>query len=172
MPKLPPQASIETVPAGRVQAIVTDLLQLHDMGVCKDDDEVEARIDAYFRLCQASSIRPGIESLSAALHIDRSGLWRWSKGNGCSKRRQEAVNMAKGFIAAYLEQASLQGQVNPVTGIFLMKNWLGYKDTQTVEDARANSTRPNMTPSEILEQIEKDIPLDDVETAEVLDFRN
>lgn len=168
-----PTGSLEQVPAAKVKMIVTDLLQLHDMGACKSDQEVEDRIDAYFRLCQASSIRPGIESLSAALHIDRTGLWRWSNGNGCSRRRQEAVNMAKGLIAAYLEQASLQGQVNPVTGIFLMKNWLNYKDTQTLEDARTNAQRPNLTPEEIQRQLEKDIPIDDDDlTAEVVDFRN
>ena len=54
---------------------------------------------------------------------------------GCSEHRQELINRAKGFIAAFMEQAMTRGKISPPSGIFLMKNWLNYKDTISFENA-------------------------------------
>ncbi len=156
-----PQGSLEQVAAVRVKAIVSDLLQLHRMGKPVTDDEVEDRINQYFELCQATSIRPGIESLSTALCIDRTTFWRWSQGQGCSKYRTDTINRAKGLVSAYLEQATLQGLINPVSSIFMLKNWAGYSDTYQIEQGLI-SKQPyaSLTPEEIARKIEQDIPLD------------
>ena len=45
------------------------------------------------------------------------------------------MQSAKAFISAYIEQAMLSGKISPPSGIFLMKNWLGYKDTVSIEEA-------------------------------------
>lgn len=156
-----PQAKIEQIAPGKVQVIVTDLLQLHEMGKCETDEEVEMRIHQYFDLCRESSIRPGIESLSAALHIDRTTLWRWEQGQGCSQRRTEAIRGAKSLIGSFLEQAAMQGQLNPVNFIFLAKNWLGYRDSVTVEPVQPNANQySGLTPDQIAARIEQDIPVD------------
>ena len=156
-----PQRSLQSIPAEKVQIIVTDLLQLHELGKCEDDAAVEERISQYFQLCRETSIRPGIESLSAALHVDRTTIWRWARGEGCSKRRSEAIASAKAMIASFVEQAMMSGQINPVTGIFLSKNWLGYSDTYVLEQGQQTAQlTPSRTPEEIAAEIERDIPLD------------
>lgn len=53
----------------------------------------------------------------------------------CSEYRQELIQSAKAFIDAYLEQAILSGKINPPCGIFLAKNWLGLKDTISLEES-------------------------------------
>lgn len=130
-----PQAALDDMEPEAVQKLVTSLKDLYDMGKPKTDTEVLQRIDEYFSLCQRSSIRPGIESLCMALHISRTTLFNWAHGNGCSKERQKAAEGAKAFLAAFIEQAMLGGKINPPSGIFLMKNWLGYKDTLSLEEA-------------------------------------
>lgn len=121
-----------------VQEIVSSLKELHDLGKPKTDEEVEARIGEYFKFCECSSMRPGIESLCLALHITRQTLFRWNRGENCSERCMKAVQSAKAFVSAFLEQASLSGKLNPATGIFLMKNWLDYKDSYSLEQAAAD----------------------------------
>ena len=76
-----------------------------------------------------------------ALHISRTTLFNWNAGINCNAERQEIIGRAKSFIAAFLEQSMTRGKISPPSGIFLMKNWLNYKDTisfessvQTVED--------------------------------------
>ena len=132
------------------------------MGACESDEEVEKRIEQYFELCRNTSIRPGVESLAAALHCDRSTIWRWEHGEGCTQRRSEAIRDAKSMISAFIEQASLQGALNPVTSIFLLKNWAGYRDQINIEQsAQPLRLAPTMTPEEIAARIETDIPIDE-----------
>mgnify|MGYP006910024871 FL=1 len=70
-----------------------------------------------------------------ALHISRTTLFRWNNGEDCSSYRQELIQSAKAFIGAFLEQAMLGGKISPPSGIFLMKNWLSYKDAISIEEA-------------------------------------
>ncbi len=80
------------------------------------------------------------------------------------------VEGARQYIASFLEQCLLSGKGSTIGCIFAAKNWLGYRDTTTVEDFRPHGTYPSMSPEEIQRQLEKDIPLDDLETAEIKSF--
>lgn len=130
-----PQSKLDAIPAETVGDIVMSLRGLHELGKPANDDAVEMRIDQYFQICQNTKIRPGIESLCLALHISRQTLFNWSNGNGCSDRCMELIQSAKAFVAAYVEQAMLGGRISPPSGIFLMKNWLNYKDAISLEES-------------------------------------
>lgn len=136
-----PQAALETVPPEAVRQIVTSLKQLHDMGHPGTDEEVKDRIDQYFEFCEYSSIRPGVESLCLSLHITRQTLLNWSNGLGCSEKRQEIAQSARAFLAAYLEQVTLQGKLNPASSCFMFKNWFNYHDNVTVEQTKEPERR-------------------------------
>lgn len=145
-----PQSGLDDVPPAQVREIVSSLLELHDLGQPATDQEVEERINAYFEFCERSSIRPGIESLCLSLHISRTTLFRWNNGQDCSERRKELIQTAKSFIAACLEQYFLSGKINPATGIFLAKNWMGYRDTISLEESvPQSSVRQAMNASEL-----------------------
>lgn len=130
-----PQGQIDELEPSAVQEIVSSLKELHDRGKPQTDDEIKARIDDYFAFCQQSTIRPGIESLCMALHISRTTLFNWNNGINCSKACQECIQTAKAFISAFIEQAMLNGKISPPSGIFLMKNWLNYKDSISIEES-------------------------------------
>lgn len=145
-----PQGALDDMEPSAVSEIVGSLRELHNMGMPKTDQEVSSRIDAFFAFCEGSSIRPGIESLCLALHISRQTLMRWNRGEGCTKERQEIISVAKAFISAYIEQAMLGGKISPPSGIFLMKNWLGYKDSISIEEATPElDTRRALTADEL-----------------------
>ena len=154
-----PIAALQNIEPSKVQTIVTDLMQLHEMGVCATDEETEDRIRSYFELCRNSSVRPGIESLATALHVSRITIWNWANGIGCSPRKADAIRAAKSMIAAFIEQASLSGQINPVTSIFFLKNWFSYKDSYMFEQERPYTPSAQLTPEQIARKIEQDIPL-------------
>lgn len=130
-----PSNALEDIEPSTVQEIVTSLRQLHEMGQPRTDSEVEDRIDQFFLLCERSTLRPGIESLASALHVSRTTLFNWANGIGCSPERERLIQSAKGFIAAFIEQAMLGGKISPPSGIFMMKNWLGYKDSISIEES-------------------------------------
>ena len=130
-----PQSRLDEVPEETVQQLVTSLKELHELGRPKTDEETKERIDEYFSFCERSSLRPGIESLCLALHITRTTLYRWANGQDRSSYRQELVQSAKGFIGAFIEQLLMSGKISPPSGIFLMKNWLSYKDAISIEES-------------------------------------
>lgn len=135
-----------------VQETVKSLKQLNDMGRPETDAEVQERIDQYFQFCEDSGCRPGIESLCLSLHVSRTTLFNWVHGIGCSQERQEIAERAKSFIGAFLEQSVLRGKISPPSGIFIMKNWLGYKDTISLEETATAKEDPRK-PSRSLEEI-------------------
>ena len=133
-----------------VQEIVGSLKELYDLGRPQTDEETKQRIDDYFSFCERSSIRPGIESLCMALHISRTTLFRWSHGEDCSECKKDLILSAKAFIGAFLEQAMLGGKISPPSGIFLMKNWLSYKDAISIEENIPDTpTRKVLTAAEL-----------------------
>ena len=145
-----PQAALDDVDPEVTQEIVTSLVDLHNMDKPKTDADVRHRIDEYFVLCENSSMRPGIETLCFALHISRTTLFNWCRGVGCSDDRRDAARSVKGFLSAYIEQVMLRGKISPPSGIFLMKNWLGYKDALSLEEAMPHvETRRALTSAEL-----------------------
>lgn len=147
-----PQGQLEDIEPSTVQEIVASLKELHDRGKPQTDEEIKQRIDDYFSFCQYSSIRPGIESLCLALSIGRTCLFNWNNGVGCSPQCQEYVQSAKAFIAAFIEQAMLSGKISPPSGIFLAKNWLGYKDTLSIEENMPKEPEHPRIPADQLAQ--------------------
>lgn len=133
-----PQAQIDDLEPDFVRETITSLRDLYERGKPETDEEVERRVDEYFLFCQERQNRPGIEGLCLALSVSRTTIFNWGHGVNCSKRRQEAINKAKMFINAFLEQSSLRGKISPPTAIFLMKNWMDYKDVVSFEAAAEN----------------------------------
>mgnify|MGYP007069927810 CR=1 FL=1 len=130
-----PQSALEQIEPSKVQEITTSLLELHNQGKPESNEELRQRIDAFFNFCRESSIRPGVESLCLSLHISRTTMFNWLRGDGCDQERQEIITSAKSVINAFVEQALLSGAIPVPSAIFVAKNVLGYKDTVSIEDS-------------------------------------
>ncbi|WP_289772451.1 hypothetical protein [Bacteroides acidifaciens] len=90
------------------------------------------------------------KDLCMALHISRTTLFNWNNGTGCSEMCQELIQSTKAFIGAFIEQAMLGGKISPPSGIFLMKNWLSYKDAISIEESIPNKeTKRILTAAEL-----------------------
>ena len=63
-------------------------------------------------------------------------------------------------MGTYREGLVLEGKLNPVTYIFMGKNYDGLEDQTRVEVTANNGPAASMTPEEIARQIEQDIPID------------
>jgi hypothetical protein len=129
-----PQQQLDDIEPSEVQHMVTSLMELHDLGKPQTDQEYEQRIHDYFSFCQRSSIRPGVESLALSLHCTRQSLFNWKNGVKCSPYRQEIICNALQVINAFMEASLSNGKVSPPSGIFLLKNWAGYKDVISFEE--------------------------------------
>lgn len=109
-----------------------EMFQWGDIDI-KQGVSVKKRCEEYFQLCIDHDKKPTIAGLAFALGIDRTYLWMIVKGgSNVPKESVEHMKRAYNLIGAMMEDWMQNGQINPVSGIFLMKNNLSYADKQEI----------------------------------------
>ena len=102
----------------------------------KDSEQVMNRLNEFFDIHARYDMKPTIAGMGMALGLDRRRLWEIKTGNyGTQKSLSELPTPTKDFIKkAYeymeilMENYMQNGKINPVSGIFLMKNNFAYLD--------------------------------------------
>lgn len=134
-------------------------------------DQVKSRLDAYFNLCQAYSIRPGVAGMSMALGINRRRLHEIMQGtidkpmyNGnkykdLPKATRHIIQKAYDSLEVMWEYSMQSGKINPPCGIFLGKNHFGYQDV--VDYNVSAKTEPETLPASQLQSRLDALPDDD-----------
>ena len=126
-------------------------------------DEVQQAIINYFQTCQTHGTRPGNLGLYAALGMSRQDYHDVINGRNKSKVSPECIDIVKRAaraVGVYREGLALQGKINPVTYIFMGKNYDGLEDVTRLDVSADRGPAANLSPDEIAKQIEKDIPVD------------
>ena len=93
---------------------------------------VEERINWYFKHCIEDDMKPGVAGLCGALGISRKTFYEWTVENTRASTHSDLTKKARYTLEQLMEQYMMNGKVNPVSGIFLMKNHFGYADKQEV----------------------------------------
>ena len=105
-------------------------------------EEVNERVAKYFELCGEHDMKPSVAGMALAFDCDRSTLWKWVNGIDCAylpAESRHAVKKGYQLLNAQMEDYMQNGKINPVSGIFLMKNNMGYADKQEVVVTPNNS---------------------------------
>ena len=97
-----------------------------------DEKQVEKRIYEYFQICADNDMKPSMAGMALAIGVDRATLWSWSVGNTRSSTHLDTIKKAVQMLDSQMVDYMQNGKINPVSGIFLMKNNFGYKDQQEV----------------------------------------
>lgn len=103
--------------------------------------DIEQRIDDYFKICAKNKMKPTCAGFALAFKTDRITMRKWVTGIESKWMPPEIRNtlrFAYNSINAQMEDYMMNGKINPVAGIFLMKNNMGYTDTQNIEVAPKN----------------------------------
>lgn len=99
-----------------------------DMG---DQKAVQERIAQYFALCNEDDMKPTVSGMALAFSVNRKTLWKWVNGidsEFVSKESRDTIKKAYSILECQMENYMQNGKINPVSGIFLMKNNMGYED--------------------------------------------
>lgn len=99
-----------------------------------DPDQVADRIDRYHTFCFENDIKPDMSGMALAFGVSRKTLWAWENGVDSNKPQSVRNVLKKGrqINEILLSQMMLNGKINPVTGIFLLKNSHEFRDQQDV----------------------------------------
>lgn len=121
---------------GDLQRMISDAMNISDFGPVdiNDADAVERRIKLYFTYCMEHDMKPSVESMALAFNTNRMQLWRWQNGVECNIPESSRYAIKKGYsiLNQLLTQTMMDGRINPVSAIFLLKNNMNYKDQTDV----------------------------------------
>ncbi len=96
-------------------------------------EEVTQRIKDYFTICAEDDMKPSVAGLALAMDIDRTYLWEIRSGRkGKNPEVANTLKKAMKILDLQMVDYMQNGKINPVSGIFLMKNNFGYADKQEV----------------------------------------
>lgn len=95
-----------------------------------DPKQVEERIQWYFCHCAEDDMKPSVMGLCNALGVTRDTLISWRTGRYRADSHQAIAARAHAVLEELMETYMQNGKINPVSGIFLMKNNYGYSDKQ------------------------------------------
>lgn len=101
----------------------------------REPEQVSERIRQYFCICIEDDMKPSVAGMACAFGVDRKTIWAWANGVDSKTLPTESRNLIKKAyqnLNAQMENYMQNGKINPVAGIFLMKNNMGYQDKQEV----------------------------------------
>lgn len=97
-----------------------------------DIEQVQKRIEEYFNICIENEVKPSVEGMALALGVDRRTVYQWSVGETRKETHTPTIKKAYRLLNVLMADYMQNGKINPVSGIFLMKNNFGYADKQEV----------------------------------------
>ena len=122
-------------------------------------EEIEERTETYFEICQQNDMKPSVAGYALALGISRKTLWEYVSGKTVkAKAVTDLLKRAYLVLNAQMEDYMQNGKINPVSGIFLMKNSFQYQDKQEIT---VSANQPDAeTPDQIAQKVADAIPAD------------
>jgi len=136
-PKKSEQMSVQTDPGDNTKYL---LVSMKLAGLPKvdlyDSDAVQTRLNEYFQIHADNDMKPTVAGMGLALGVDRRRLWEIRTGQRMGgttaydlpKATLDSIKRAYEMIENLMENYMQNGKINPVSGIFLMKNNFGYQD--------------------------------------------
>ena len=123
------------VEPGDNQKYLSHSLELYNLPEINSHDpgDVFNRTNEYFSICIKNDMKPSIAGYAFALGMSRVNLFDIVAGK--TKRPPVVLSTIKkaiSLINAQMEDYMQNGKINPASGIFLMKNNMGYRDETEV----------------------------------------
>ena len=145
------------------QAIDTFIASVNNEIDLHSTESVYNAILGYFQQCERNATRPGNLGLYAALNMSKQDYHNVITGKSKGKASPDCIDLMKKAvraIGAYRENLISENKINPISYIFMAKNYDGLTDQTQLEITTKPGSEAQFTPEEIAKQIEKDIPLD------------
>lgn len=126
-------------------------------------EELENEIGNYFELCERTAVVPTITSLCGWLHCDRSTFY--DHANNSNSPFSHTLKNVLTICHSCLENGTIDGKINPVTFIFLGKNYFGLKDDKNITVTPSQSDSKVNT-QETMDAIQKQIEEETIPNAD------
>lgn len=148
-----PDKTVETEPGDNRHYLMHNMKMFDWPSVnMKEPVAVAERLKLYFATCAEDDMKPSVAGMALAFGIDRRTLWKWINGLDSAyipAESRDSLKKAYQLLNAQMENYMQNGKINPVAGIFLMKNNMGYQDKQEVVLTPNQQLGDSATPEEL-----------------------
>lgn len=96
------------------------------------DDEIETRIEEFFKWCVDTGTRPSMERLALAVGTTRETIRNWRHGIGCSDERKYMFQEAMEAVAAFDAEMVNTGKMPVVAYIWRSRNYYDMTDEKRI----------------------------------------
>lgn len=161
--------SVHTEP-GEMSEMIRNAMVLSNLPEIdtNDAEQMSQRVGEYFEICEARDMKPSVSGLALAIGTDRRRLWEWVNVPGAKPRAvTDTIKKAYQILNFAIEEYMQNGKINPVSGIFLMKNNFGYQDKSEVVLTPNNPLGETIDKRTLEEKYLDALPSGDAEGAEV-----
>lgn len=122
-------------------------------------EELEERVYWYFNECTKRGLKPGFAGLAAATKLSRDTLIDWRRGDRRpGQPHGKLMKSVSSILEMLMEGYMLEGQVVPLSGIFLMNNNFGYTQKQEVSVSTPNLLDNGRNMSELEQSYLESVP--------------
>ena len=122
-----------------------ELFQLPYIDPYYKPEEGINRITEYLEICIKNNMKPTLEGLATAFGIDRKTIYKWANNidsNSLPVNFRTVIKKVYQLLNSNFTDLSINGKINPVISIFLMKNNFGYKDqTEVLQTTTTETTK-------------------------------
>lgn len=162
-PDLAERNSIKTEP-GENRKYMSHALHMWDWTQpdMSDPAAVAERVKEYFQLCVDDDMKPSVEGMAVAFNVNRKQIWRWANNVECNIAPDSWRTIKKAYDILTLQMTDYMqsGKINPVVGIWLMKNNMDYKDQSEVVITPNNPLGNESSAEEAQKRIESGVVID------------
>lgn len=125
-----------------------------------DPEQVRHRISEYLDYCELNDKKPSPIAMAAWIGVSRDTINSWKRGEYRSETHSDIIQKAMLLMEEIWYDMMQTGRINPASGIFLAKNWYGYKDVADVV-VTPNNPLQDMDAEQARKRITDAIPVDE-----------
>ena len=117
-------------------------------------ENLQKELNDYFDLCDKTDTVPTIMGIALWLGVNRDTIY--AHANNPNSPFSDILKNVINFCHLTMENGTIDGKVNPVTYIFLAKNYFGLEDSKNINIAPATND-PTINNQETMSALQKQI---------------
>lgn len=160
-----PDSTVQAMPGDNAKYTAHNLMLYRLKPVSFESaEEIEERTETYFEICQQNDMKPSVAGYALSLGISRQELWNIVSGKRVKTAAViDLLKRAYLVLNAQMEDYMQNGKINPVSGIFLMKNSFQYQDKQEIQvsASQGDAESPDQLASKYADAIPANFTADD-----------
>lgn len=121
-----------------------------NLRLCQPQD-IQERCISYFEKCIKDNMKPNVAGFALAVGCTRVSLMNYISGaTAIPTENQAELTKFYAVLNVLMEEYVMNGKINPLSSVFLMKNNFGYKDASEV--VQVNNKVEAVNPERLIEE--------------------